>query len=1252
MMTTRINSRLVTILCACTMVFASEASGLSVSISVSPSTLNLGSGGMWITCSVSLPDPYTAADVVSVSLEGVSPDSMEGGGSSLTCKFDRSTFESMLAPYAPGDVVLTLTGTLADGTPIEGSDTITVKFADLVVTSWAGANGSMSPDGSTRVEYGSDLGFTASPDPGYEVDEWYVDGSDVQTGGTSFTLSNITVNQTVNVTFKRLQYTVTASAGTGGSVSPESATVEHGGSLTFTATPLEGYEVDQWSGGGQTQNGGTSFTLSNITSNQSISVTFKRLRYTVSASAGTGGSVDPEDAIVDHGGSITFTATPLEGYEVDQWSGGGQSQTGGTSFTLSNITANQSVSVSFKRLQYAVTASAGTGGSVSPGSATVEHGGSVTFSATPDEGYEVDHWSGGGQTQTGGMSFTLSNVTSSLNVSVTFKQLQYTVTASAGTGGSVSPESTTVLHGGSVTFSATPDDGYEVDQWSGGGQTQSGGTSFTLSNVTSNQSVSVTFRESQYTIDASAGPHGSVSPTSVTASLGSSQTFTAVPESGYRVDAWYLDGSVAQAGGTTYTISYIDADHSLRVTFTGAMAYSLGDIEFEDEDEFETRIISNNVIDPDKPENSLLLVERVVGLGPDTQNAAMWMRNVIDRDPASPYYGQIVHARAKGIFLTTAADEILIRFNYLFKTSLPGVELAVYLSDWPELIAQDDPKRAAHYLEVARLAAPPFPRPGSAGSGRWAVFEKVVWTGHLNFKKGVYVELELIEPLQSGIVLTGSMQDAAAASGDTSALIDSWNPAVQCYGICLDINWDNFVDESDFMMVIGGSGCTATGDMACMDGAFSTDGYMDSYDVVSWDWSLNSQQRLLNFCGVPLTSAGAADIAGSSLVEPRTASTLSANVDLLDNLDDLLIVGKKGSQKPSDKLKDSLYIFDRDGASRGWSDPAMDRCNIRLIQGPDGVLYLLNSEAGLISLDGTSQSVLPPGTLRLTQITEPRYGTSATVSIGIQDKGPDSFGRPVLDAAVDGQYVYVVPVVVEPDAHEPYTAAAKLRLLDAGNPPYEIVRLYDDPPPANDNQYRNNLRELELDDKGNLYVLNVHALNESDILWRYASNGTVERLDLGRPDSPTYIPAPVAMYASSSTDMLYLTSAVYNPADRDTTVISGFSTQGPLTLERTVSIHFMHHATGITEDPQTGTLWVAGFCMYNIPLYPDPTRTAYYTPCLAEIPRDSDQVRAASLSDPDVHDLAMPMSIIWTGSMEPTFPIYTSLEHSRLPQVQ
>jgi hypothetical protein len=419
--------------------------------------------------------------------------------------------------------------------------------------------------------------------------------------------------------------------------------------------------------------------------------------------------------------------------------------------------------------------------------------------------------------------------------------------------------------------------------------------------------------------------------------------------------------------------------------------------------------------------------------------------------------------------------------------------------------------------------------------------------------------------------------------------------------------------------------------MACMDGAFSSDGYMDSFDVASWDWALDSDDRLLNYCGVPLISGGMTMMSVAAAgIESSDAPALRVNFAGGD-LSDILVAGKTSEMNAASKLKDSLYVFNSEGQCGGSFEPASDRCNIRLIQGPDGENYQLNSESGLLQLDSANTVIIPPGEITLTGITEPRYNKSATVYVGIQDGGSDAFGRPILDAAFDAEFVYVVPVVVNPDGEDPYMAAAKLKLLQGGNPPYEIVQLYDDPPLPNDNQYRNHLRELEVDNAGNLYVLNVHAINQSDILWRYKPDGTVERLDLGIPDGNCYVPAPIGMYMSKTTNMLYLTSAVYNPSDPDATVVYGFSTNGSLSLERSITVN-IQHITCITEDPQTGTLWVAGFNMYDIPLYPNPYQTAFYYPFLAKISNNGDNVKHLPLYNPGSHDLALPMSILWTGS--------------------
>jgi subtilisin family serine protease len=70
------------------------------------------------------------------------------------------------------------------------------------ITASAGANGSISPAGTFGAVAGTNVPFTASPATGYEVDVWKLDTATVQTGGFTYTLSNIQANHAVEVTFK------------------------------------------------------------------------------------------------------------------------------------------------------------------------------------------------------------------------------------------------------------------------------------------------------------------------------------------------------------------------------------------------------------------------------------------------------------------------------------------------------------------------------------------------------------------------------------------------------------------------------------------------------------------------------------------------------------------------------------------------------------------------------------------------------------------------------------------------------------------------------------------------------------------------------------------------------------------------------------------------------------------------------------------------------------------------------------------
>lgn len=96
------------------------------------------------------------------------------------------------------------------------------------------------------------------------------------------------------------------------------------------------------------------------------------------------------------------------------------------------------------------------------------------------------------------VSFTRNGVTRTKDIVLTVDALppvQYTITATAGANGKVTPEGTiTVTQGGSQTFTIIPDSGYVIDTLTIDGSAVAVSTSYTFSGITSNHSISVTFK--------------------------------------------------------------------------------------------------------------------------------------------------------------------------------------------------------------------------------------------------------------------------------------------------------------------------------------------------------------------------------------------------------------------------------------------------------------------------------------------------------------------------------------------------------------------------------------------------------------------------------------------------------------------------------------------------------------------------------------------------------------------------------------
>ncbi|MBR5983583.1 MAG: T9SS type A sorting domain-containing protein [Bacteroidales bacterium] len=146
----------------------------------------------------------------------------------------------------------------------------------------------------------------------------------------------------------------------GGTVSPSisSQTVLEGDNFTFTVNPDNCHTIGTITVNGNDVNldQNNSYTITNITENQNISITFNPYVYTITASAGDNGTIDPiGDINVNCGESKTFTMTPNEGYEVADVIVDDQSIGATNSYTFNNVTENgHRIEAQFKRICYAV----------------------------------------------------------------------------------------------------------------------------------------------------------------------------------------------------------------------------------------------------------------------------------------------------------------------------------------------------------------------------------------------------------------------------------------------------------------------------------------------------------------------------------------------------------------------------------------------------------------------------------------------------------------------------------------------------------------------------------------------------------------------------------------------------------------------------------------------------------------------------------------------------------------------------------
>lgn len=190
-----------------------------------------------------------------------------------------------------------------------------------------------------RASYGYSGDSTEYKDGGYYDEDAIATGTATSySSGGGFYASSITRS-----------YTMTASAETGGSISPSGKiTVKEGESKTFTITPDTGYKISEVTVDGVSQGSISSYTFENVKETHTISATFTRRSFLITSTAGTGGKISPNLLkTVYYGDNITYTITPKSGYEIESVTVDGVDVGPVTSYTFENVTATHTIKAKF-----------------------------------------------------------------------------------------------------------------------------------------------------------------------------------------------------------------------------------------------------------------------------------------------------------------------------------------------------------------------------------------------------------------------------------------------------------------------------------------------------------------------------------------------------------------------------------------------------------------------------------------------------------------------------------------------------------------------------------------------------------------------------------------------------------------------------------------------------------------------------------------------------------------------------------------
>jgi hypothetical protein len=457
--------------------------------------------------------------------------------------------------------------------------TIAATFAldTFTIVPEPSVNGSITPDTTQTVDYGTDASFTFTPAEGYHVADVLVDGSSIGTTDTAYTFTGVTGNHTIAVTFAINTYTIVPTAGPGGTISPDTTqTLEYNADSTiFLIAPAAGYHIADVLVNGASVGPQPAYMFLGVQENFTIEAIFAIDTFTIVPSTTGSGTITPDTTqTVDYGSdSVTFNIAPtLPGNHLVEVYVDDQPQGPITSYQFHNVQQDHTIRAVFAVDTFTIVPSTIGSGTITPDTTqTVDYGAGTSFAIAPTFGFHIVDVLVDGVTVGPVSVYDFTNVSQNHTITAIFGINLYEIVPSAGPGGTITPDTTQTVpfDSDSPTFLIAPTDpGYHIVDVLVDGSSVGAVTEYKFLNVSDNHTIEAIFAINTYNIVPTASGGGTISPdTTQTVDFGSdSVAFTFTPDANHHLVTVMVDG-ISVGAVPSYPFTNVQRDHTIEAVF-------------------------------------------------------------------------------------------------------------------------------------------------------------------------------------------------------------------------------------------------------------------------------------------------------------------------------------------------------------------------------------------------------------------------------------------------------------------------------------------------------------------------------------------------------------------------------------------------------------------------------------------------------------------------------------------------------------